>query len=155
MERKWGFPWKIHIADVQYCVGCMAHCDAVDGRPRAQTYGQCVEGKPYFHQPSHSFCFPYFRIVLVELGLIEGFPQIWRSFRVFGDAYRSRWVLTHIMLIAIFPCTAHLVCVSRKNAYFTTLTVYTYCIWTMSFWEKHCAEHVNQVRLVKWHACKI
>jgi hypothetical protein len=26
-----------------------------------------------------------------------------------------------------FSCTAHLFCVSRKHAYFTTFTVYTYC----------------------------
>jgi hypothetical protein len=32
-----------------------------------------VTGKPYFYQPSRSFCFPYFRVVLVELGQIEGF----------------------------------------------------------------------------------
>jgi hypothetical protein len=41
--------------------------DTVDVRPRAQTYGQCVKRKPYFHQPSHSSCFPYFRVVLMEL----------------------------------------------------------------------------------------
>jgi hypothetical protein len=36
------FSLKTHIADVW---------------PRARTYGQCVTGKLYFHQPSHCFCF--------------------------------------------------------------------------------------------------
>jgi hypothetical protein len=47
-----------------------------DVRPRAQTYGlECDRGL-YFHQLSHSSCFPYSRVVLVEIGLIEGFSQI-------------------------------------------------------------------------------
>jgi hypothetical protein len=28
-----------------------------DIRSQARTYDQCVTGKPYFHQPSHSSCF--------------------------------------------------------------------------------------------------
>ena len=60
-------------------IGRMARLDMVDVRTRARTYGQCETGKPYFHLPSHSFCFPYYRVILVELGLIEGFPQIWRT----------------------------------------------------------------------------
>jgi hypothetical protein len=35
----------------------MARRDTVDVWPRARTYGQCVIGKSYFHQPSHSSCF--------------------------------------------------------------------------------------------------
>jgi hypothetical protein len=31
--------------------------DTVEVWPRARTYGQCVTGKPYFHQLSHSSCF--------------------------------------------------------------------------------------------------
>jgi hypothetical protein len=68
------FSLKIHIADVQCCAGHTAHRDTVDVRSRARTYGQYVTGKPYFHQLSHSSCFPYFRVALVKLGLIEGFP---------------------------------------------------------------------------------
>ena len=51
---------------------CTACRDTVNVQTQAWTYGQCVVGKPYFHQLSHSSYFPYFRVVLVELGLIEG-----------------------------------------------------------------------------------
>ena len=57
----------------------MARRDTVDVRTRARTYDQCETGKPYFHLPSHSSYFPYFRVILVKLGLIEGFSQIWRT----------------------------------------------------------------------------
>jgi hypothetical protein len=73
------FSLRTYIVDVRYLAGHMACRDTVDIRPRAQTYSQCVVGKPYFHQPSHSSCFPYIRVVLVELRLIEGFPQIWKT----------------------------------------------------------------------------
>jgi hypothetical protein len=71
--KKMRFSLRTHIVDVQYLVGCTASRDVVDVRPQVRTYGQCVVGKPYFHQLSHSSCFLYFRVVLVELGLIEGF----------------------------------------------------------------------------------
>ena len=58
---------------------CTTRRDTVDVHTRARTYGQCETGKPYFHLPSHSSCFPYFRVALVELGLIESFPHIWRT----------------------------------------------------------------------------
>ena len=58
---------------------CTARHDTVDVHTRAWMYDLCETGKPYFHLPSHSSCFPYFRVVLVELGLIKGFPQIWRT----------------------------------------------------------------------------
>jgi hypothetical protein len=67
------FSLRTHIADVWCCVGRTARRDMVDVQPRARTYGQYVTGKPYFHQTSHSSCFPYFRVVLVELVLLEGF----------------------------------------------------------------------------------
>jgi hypothetical protein len=111
------FSLKTHIADVQYCARRTAYRDAVDVWPRAWTYSQCVAGKPYFHQLCHSSCFPYLKVVLVELRLIEGFPHIWRT-RIF------RSFQTHIMFIAIFPCIAHLFCILRKHAYFTTLIIY-------------------------------
>jgi hypothetical protein len=38
-------------------IGCTTLRVTVDVRTRAWTYSQCVTGKPYFHQPSHSFCF--------------------------------------------------------------------------------------------------
>jgi hypothetical protein len=67
---------RTHIVDIRYHARCIARRDTVDVRPRAWMYGQCVTKKPYFHQPSYNSCFPYFIVVLVELGLIEGFPQI-------------------------------------------------------------------------------
>jgi hypothetical protein len=70
------FSLRTHIVDARYCAGCMTCRDKVDIRPRARTYDQCVTEKPYFHQPSHTSCFPYLKDVLLELGLIEGFLQI-------------------------------------------------------------------------------
>jgi hypothetical protein len=61
------FSLRTYIADVRYLAGRMACRDTTDVRPQARTYGQYVVGKPYFHQPSHSLCFPYFRVILVEL----------------------------------------------------------------------------------------
>jgi hypothetical protein len=66
-KEKIRFSLRTHIADVRYLVGRTACYDAVDVRPQAKTYSQCVAGKPYFRQLSHSLCFPYFRVVLVEL----------------------------------------------------------------------------------------
>jgi hypothetical protein len=51
----------------------------VDIQPRARTYGPECDRELYFHQQSHSSCFPYSRVVLVEIGLIEGFSHIWRT----------------------------------------------------------------------------
>jgi hypothetical protein len=65
--EKMRFSLRTHIGDVWYLTGCTARHDGVDVRPRVQMYGQCVARKPYFHQPSHSSCFPYFRVVLMEL----------------------------------------------------------------------------------------
>ena len=45
-----------------------------DVRPRTWTYGPECDRGLYFHQLSHSSNFPYSRVVLVEIGLIEGFP---------------------------------------------------------------------------------
>jgi hypothetical protein len=77
-REKMRFSLRIHIADVRYRAGCAARHDTVDVWPKARMCGLYVIGKSYFHQPFHSSYFPYFRVVLVELGLIEGFPQIWR-----------------------------------------------------------------------------
>jgi hypothetical protein len=81
------FSLKTHIADVRCCAGHTTCPDTEDIRPRAWTYGQCVTGKPYYHQPSHNSRFPCFRVVLVELGLIEGFSQIWRTW-IFWSFWR-------------------------------------------------------------------
>jgi hypothetical protein len=61
------FSLRTHVADVQYYARRTARRDMVDVQPRARTYGQCETAKPYFHQPSYSSCFPYFRVVLVGL----------------------------------------------------------------------------------------
>jgi hypothetical protein len=76
------FSLRTHIADIRCCAGHTTRRDTVDVWPRAQTHSQCVTGKPYFHQPSNCSYFPYFKVVLVKLGLIEGFQQIWRT-RIF------------------------------------------------------------------------
>jgi hypothetical protein len=68
------FSLRTYIADVRYLDGRTTCRDTADIRSRAQMYDQCAAGKPYFDQTSHSSCFPYFRVVLVELGLIERFP---------------------------------------------------------------------------------
>jgi hypothetical protein len=81
------FSLRTHIADVWYLARRTTHRDMVDVRPQALTYDQCVTRKPYFHQLSHSSCFPYFRVILIELGLIESFPQIWRT-RTFQNIQR-------------------------------------------------------------------
>jgi hypothetical protein len=123
------FTLRTHIVDVWYLVGRTARRDAEDVRPRARKYDQCVAGKPYFHQPSHSSCFPYFRVVLVELGLIEGFSHIWKT-QIFWSFRRRLSIQVSFNshdAHYYFPCAAHLFCVSRKHVYFTILIVYTYC----------------------------
>jgi hypothetical protein len=149
---------RTHTTDVRYWV--QTYGLSVDVRTYAPEPGRTLtvwQGNPIFTNMSHSSYFPWFRVVLVELGLIEGFPQIWKT--------RTFWSLRRRVSIQVsfnshnaycyFPCTAHLFCVPSKHEYFTTLTVCTYCTWTLSFWEKRCVEPVNQVRLVKRHACNI
>ena len=135
----------------------MARCDAVDVCTWAQTYGQCETGKPYFHLPSHSSYFPYFRFILVELGLIEGFPQIWRT-QAFRNIRRRLLIQVSFNLHnahCYFSHALHIYFIYWKTCIFYNSLFRTYCTRTLSFWEKCCAEYVNQVRLVKWHACKI
>jgi hypothetical protein len=125
----------------------MACCYMADLRTQARTYGHYVAGKPYFHQTSHSSCFPYFIVVLVELGLIESFSQIWRT-QIF-------WSFQRHLLIQVsfnshnahcyFSCIACLFCVPSKHAYFTTLTIYTYCTQLCHF-EKNVVLNL----LIKW-----
>jgi hypothetical protein len=138
-------------------IGCTACHYTADVRTWAREYGHCVAENPYFHQTSHSSCFPYLVVVLVELRLIEGFSQIWRTqiFQSFRRHISIQVSFNSHNAHCYFLCTARLFCVPNKHAYFTTLTVYTIYTWTLSFWEKICAEHVNQVRLVKWPACRI
>jgi hypothetical protein len=120
------FSPNTHIADIRYLARCTACRDAADVRPQAQTYGQCAAGKPYFHQMSHSSCFPCFRVVLVELGLIEGFLQIWRT-RIFQSFQRRLSIQVSFNshnAHCYFPCTTRLFYVPSKHAYFTTHSLY-------------------------------
>ena len=134
-----------------------ARYDTVDVRTRAWTYGRCVIGKPYFHLPSHSSCFSYFKVVLVELGQIEGFPQIWRTqiFRSFRRHLSIQVSFNSYNAHCYFPMHYTSILYIEETCIFYNSPVCTYCTWTMLFREKHCAKRVNQVRLVKWHACKI
>jgi hypothetical protein len=59
--------------------GRMVQSIIVDKRLRARTYGPECDRGLYFHQQSHRSYFPDSRVVLVEIGIIEGFPQIWRT----------------------------------------------------------------------------
>jgi hypothetical protein len=157
MERKWGSPREPIQRTYGVETGCTGCCCTVDVRTRARTYGHCLAGKPYFRQKSDSLWSPWFRAVIVGIGLIEGFSQIWRTRTIWSF---QRHVSTQVSFNShnahcYFPCTVRLFCVPRTHGYFTTLTACTYSTWTLSFWEKRCAESVNQVRLVKRHACKI
>ena len=137
--------------------GHTARHDTLDVHTWAQTYGRCVIGKPYFHLLSHSSYFPHFRVVLVELGLIEGFPQIWRirTFRSFRRHLSIQVSFNSHNAHCYFPMHYTSILYIEETCIFYNSPVCTYCTWTLSFWEKYCVEHVNQVRLVKWHACKI
>jgi hypothetical protein len=65
----------------------------VDVQPQGQTYGpECDKGL-YFHRLSYTSCFPYSRVVLVEIRLIEDFPQIWRT-RIIWNS--RRYVMTQL-----------------------------------------------------------
>ena len=137
--------------------GRTAHRETMDVRIRARTYGRCETRKPYFHLPSHSSCFPYFRVILVGLGLIEGFPQIWRT-RTFRSIRRHLSIQVNFNshnAHCYFSMHYTSILYIEKTCIFYNSPLCTYCTWTLSFWEKRCAQHVNQVRLVKWHACKI
>jgi hypothetical protein len=123
------FSPRTHIADIRCCAKRTACRDIEDVHSRAQTYGHCVADKPYFHQTSNNSCFPCFRVVLMELGLIEGFPQIWRTwiFRSFQRCLSIHVSFNSHNAHCYVPCTTHLFCVPIKHVYFITLTVCIYC----------------------------
>jgi hypothetical protein len=104
MERKWDSLWEPIQWTYDVETGRTAcHCTA-DVRTRYRTYDHCVARKSYFCQMFHNSCFPWFRTVIVGIGLIEGFYRFGEPepFGVFRDTYWPRWVLTHIMRIVIF-----------------------------------------------------
>jgi hypothetical protein len=72
------FSLSTHIADVRCCARCTACRNTADVRTRAESTVSVWQENPILPM-SHSSSFPYFIVVLVELGLIEGFSQIWRT----------------------------------------------------------------------------
>ena len=67
-----------------------------------------------------------YRVVLVELELIEGFPKIWGT-QIIWNTWRR--YTTHVSFNLhnahyYFSCTGRLFCV-QKTCIFTTLTIYT------------------------------
>jgi hypothetical protein len=59
--------------------GRTAYHDTVDVRPQSRTYGQCVIGKQYFHQPSHSSSF-----LVIELCFRRNRTDDWSFFSIRG-----------------------------------------------------------------------
>ena len=100
-------------------IGCTAQSVTADVQPRVQTYGQSVTGEHHFYQPSHSSYFPCSRVVLVEVGLIEGFPQIWRPWITWitQRRYSTQVSFNSHNAQCYFPCISHLFCVPRKHVY--------------------------------------
>jgi hypothetical protein len=49
---------------------CTVRSITANVRPQAQKYNPECDNRLYFHQPSHSFCFPYSIVVLLEIGQI-------------------------------------------------------------------------------------
>jgi hypothetical protein len=80
---------------------------------------QSMTGDFIFMKPSHSSCFPYSRVFLVEIRLIEGFPQIWRTQIVRNSQrhYSTQLSFNSHNARCYFPCTARLFYVPRKHAY--------------------------------------
>jgi hypothetical protein len=121
------FSLRTHIADVRCYARRTARRDTVDVRPLVGTYGQCVTGKPYFHQTSHSSCFPYFRVVLVELGLIEDFSQIWRT-QIFRSIQRR--FLIHVIFNShnahcYFPMHyTSILCIEKTYIFYNSHSLY-------------------------------
>jgi hypothetical protein len=121
------FSPRTHIADVQYLAGHTACRDMAYVRPRARTYGQCAAGKPYFHQMSHSSCFPCFRVVLVELGLIEGFPQIWGTwiFQNFQKRLPIQVSFNSHNAYCYFPMHyTSILCIEKKCIFYNSHSLY-------------------------------
>jgi hypothetical protein len=73
----------------------------------ADVRSECDMGL-YFHQPSHSSCFPCFKVILVEIRVIEGFPQIWRTWIIWNSRkhYSIQVSFNSHNAQCYFPCTA-------------------------------------------------
>ena len=149
MKIKWGSLWKPRSGHTTWNV-------TMDIWPRARTYGQSMIGELHFYQSSHKSCFPCSRVVLIEVGLIEGFHKFGESglVRLLRDATRPRWVLTHIMLNVIFYAL-HYYFVYQENMHICNS--YNLCLLHKNsiILRKRCVECVNKVRLVNEHPYKI
>jgi hypothetical protein len=104
----------------------------------------------YFHQPSYNSYFSYPRVVWIEIGLIEGFSQIWKI-RIIWNSQRR--VIIQVSFNShnaqyYFSCTTQLFCVTRKYTYLQ-LSQFILAHMNSSILRKHCAEYVNKVGLVK------
>jgi hypothetical protein len=64
------FSLKTLITDIQ------SRDRAYSPKCHKRTYSQCMTEDFIFTKPSHGSYFSYSRVVLVNLGLIKGFPQI-------------------------------------------------------------------------------
>ena len=81
-----------------------------------------------FTKPSHSSCFPYYRVILVEIRLIKGFLQIWRTWIVQNS---QRHYLTQVSFNSHNACcyfSMHCTTIlyTKKTCIFATLTTYVY-----------------------------
>ena len=119
--------------------GPTAHRDTVDVRTRAWTYDRCVTGKPYFHLQSHSFYFPYFGVVLVELELIEGFPQIWRTqiFRNIRRCFSIQVSFNSHNAHCYFLHALHIYFVYQENMHILQLTRFVLIAHELCHFEKN------------------
>ena len=63
--------------------------------------------------------FSYSRVALVEIGLMEGFPQILRTLKLWNTwkCYSIQVSFNSHNARCYLPCTARLFCVLRKHAY--------------------------------------
>jgi hypothetical protein len=99
-----------------------------NGRTPERT-AQSVTGDFIFTKPTHNSCFPYSRVILVGMGLIEGFPQIWRTWIVRNSrGHYSTQVSfnSHNAHCYFFMHCTTILC-TKKTCIFATLTVYTCC----------------------------
>jgi hypothetical protein len=94
-------------------------CSLHSVRPRARTYIQSVIRELHFYQLSHISYFSFSRVVLIEVGLIEGFPQIWKTWIswITQRHYSTQVSFNSHNAQCYFLCTVHLFCVLRKHAY--------------------------------------
>jgi hypothetical protein len=97
--------------------------------PEPKRMVQDVTRDIIFIQPSHHSCFPYSRVVLVKIGLIEGFPQIWRTQIVWNSRRHVTTLVSFNSHNACYYFSMHCTTIlcTKKTCIFVTLIVYTRC----------------------------